>query len=368
MGDGTSAIVITVKKADNNQTLNSFIDRELTALKIIHPGYESTDYEDIIFLENPAIKVTGTYSTGGAPVKIINLYTIVDDMEIALTWASSPGINNEPFQMIIDSFTLKKDELAVSGKLEIWTHKDGIYSLSYPDILQLIEVRNSNSIFLKNNANHTVMKVNIRNSTINLDTFTQMIQDQMSRENITILDVSHLTIDQNPGSLIIFEQSNAKNLALKGFEIYISLKDSNGNQQILSLISAYPSEQFNEIYPVMADIVNSVRIPAKSKDKNWYFDPYEYMSIDDWIEYGILTDYIDYGLDFDLWNYGYGLTFTDADYLEDMIGWDNYYLYDTDTSSWYREYDPTYIADLWAMDPDDYFTAAHLVETAYDDF
>jgi hypothetical protein len=251
--------------------------------------------------------------------------------------------------------------------MAFWKHANGIYSLSYPDILSLTEMSDEDAILLKNQANHTVMKVRIVNSSKNLDAVMQSVRERMERENITVLDESRLNIDQNPAGFLMFEDSGAKKGALKGFEIYVPI-GSMGNQQILSIVSAYPAETFDEIYPVLADIVNSVRIPAKSKDKYWYFDPYEYLFIDDWIEYGILTDYIDYGLDFDLWNYGYGLTFTDANYLENMLGWDNYYLYDTDTSAWYREYDPTYIADLWSMDPDEYFQADHLVEVPYDDF
>lgn len=366
MGDGTSAVAVTVTKADD-QTPDDFVDHEISAMKVIHPGYAVTGREETTLLHNPGVKVTGSYTSGGAPVQVTGLYGIVDDMKIALTCASPEEIDTTLLQNITDSVTLKKPDTTNAGTMAFWKHANGAYSLSYPDILSLTEMSDEDAILLKNQANHTVMKVRIVNSSKNLDAVMQSVRERMERENITVLDESRLNIDQNPAGFLMFEDPGAKKGALKGFEIYVPI-GSMGNQQILSIVSAYPAETFDEIYPVLADIVNSVRIPAKSKDKYWYFDPYEYLFIDDWIEYGILTDYIDYGLDFDLWNYGYGLTFTDADYLENMLGWDNYYLYDSDTSAWYREYDPTYIADLWSMDPDEYFQADHLVEVPYDDF
>lgn len=368
MGDGTSAVAITARKASQNETLPNLIDHELSAMKEIHPGYTTVSQEEVTFLGEPAVLVTGSYTSGGETIDVRHLYGLVNGMDIALTWSSPQGIDSEPFQNIIDSFSLKSTENAISGDALLWSQKDGLYSLSYPDLLHLDEIGDSNAIVLENAANHTVMKVDVSNTTRSLDSLAESVREKMRSENITILDESQLVIDENPAVLILFEQPRSGKEALKGFELYVQMPKSTGETQILSLVTAYPSTQFNEVYPVLADIVNSLRIPAKSKDKYWYYDPYEYLSIDDWIEYGILTDYIDYGLDFDLWNYGYGLTFTDADYMEEMLGWDNYYLYDTDTSSWYREYDPTYIADLWAMDPDEYFAADHLVETAYDDF
>lgn len=368
LGNGESAIAITVKQGVESNDLTTFTEHELSAFKEIHPGYVPEKTEEDMFSGEPATRVSGSYESSGSTIDVTSLYCIVDGKEIAITLSAPEGVGTESFKTVFNSFSLKQIDKATSGDLELWSDKNGAYSFFYPDILHVAEPEGSDTISLKNTANHTVMKFSITNSTMDLDEIEKTIPAKMIRENITVLNVTRLTVDENPAVLIMFEQPNAETGGLKGFEIYIPIKNTDGDFEMLSIVSAYPTEKFNEVYPILADIVNNVRIPAKSKDKYWYFDPYEYMTIDDWIEYGILTDYMDYGLDVDLWNYGYGLTFTDADYMKEMLGWDNYYLWDSDTSSYYMDYDPTYIADLWAMDPDEYFAADHLVETAYDDF